>query len=108
MRNMHRTGRATGRWFVAATLSLGLIAAACSKKDDNSSDTNAPATSAAATTAGGAATTAGGAATTAGGATTTAASGTTASSAPAEKAVPGGSMIVAGDAEVANPWTPAA
>jgi peptide/nickel transport system substrate-binding protein len=115
MRTRHRTGRATGRWLVAATISLGLIAAACSKKDDNSSDT----TQASATTAAGAATTAGGGgntATTAGGGTTasSAAGGGATTAAPTttiastDKPVSGGSMVVAGDAEVANPWTPAA
>ena len=122
MRTKHRTGRATGRWVVAAALSLGLIAAACSKKDDNSSDTKAPATTAGSATTAGAATTAAGAATTAGGATTTAGSSATtaAGTTPAttvvaapttvagEKPVPGGSIIVSGEAEVANPWTPAA
>src|SRR6478735_3214200 len=115
MRTKHRTGRTTGRWLVAAALSLGVVAAACSKKDDNSSDTKAPETTATATTAaGGAATTAAGAATTAGGGTATTTAGGTAttvaasttSTGPKEKPVTGGSIVVSGEAEVANPWTP--
>ena len=117
MRTKHRSGRAAGRWLVAATLSLGVIAAACSKKDDNSSDTQASETTAAgaATTAAGATTSAGGGtATTAGGGTATTAAGSTATTAatsttpggPKEKPVTGGSIIVSGEAEVANPWTP--
>ena len=95
MQQTHSAGR-TGRILVAAVISLGLIAAACSKKSDSSS-------TATTTTAGGATTTVGGASTTAG-ATSTA----PASTAPAEKPVPGGSLVVSGEAEVANPWTPAA
>ena len=117
MRTKHRSGRAAGRWLVAATLSLGVIAAACSKKDDNSSDTQASETTAAgaATTAAGATTSAGGGtATTAGGGTATTAAGSTATTAatsttaagPKEKPVTGGSITVSGEAEVANPWTP--
>jgi peptide/nickel transport system substrate-binding protein len=91
----HSAGR-TGRILVAAVISLGLIAAACSKKSDSSSP---------GTTTGGATTTvASGATTTAAGVTSTA----PASTAPAEKPVPGGALVVSGEAEVANPWTPAA
>jgi peptide/nickel transport system substrate-binding protein len=91
----HSSGR-TGRILVAAVISLGLIAAACSKKNDG--------TTAASTTVGGATTTAAGSTTTAAGATSTAPSTTV----PAEKPVPGGALVVSGEAEVANPWTPAA
>ena len=95
MQQTHSSGR-TGRILVAAVISLGLIAAACSKKNDG--------TTAASTTVGGATTTAAGSTTTAAGATSTAPPTT----APAEKPVPGGAMVVSGEAEVANPWTPAA
>ncbi len=94
-----------------------MLLAACSKKDDNG-DSLAPASTAAATTAAPGATTppagttgattgsttASTTATTGGASPETAPVGT----APAEKPVPGGEMIVSGEAEVANPWTPAA
>ena len=81
-------GSSTGRVVVAAVISLGLIAAACSKKDDGGS-TASPGTTAAP----------------AGSSTSVAAATTTA---VAEKPVSGGSLVVSGEAEVANPWTPAA
>jgi peptide/nickel transport system substrate-binding protein len=79
---------------VAAVVSLGLFAAACSKKDDGGS--TSPTNGATDTTA----------ATGDTGATdTTAAPETTVAS---EKPVSGGELVVSGEAEVANPWTPAA
>ena len=78
----------------AAVISLGLIAAACSNKKDEGSgggDTTE--------------TTAGGSETTAAGGGETSAPETTAA---AEKPVYGGTLIVSGEAEVANAWTPAA
>ena len=86
MRNTRSAGR-TGRILVAAVISLGLIAAACSKKDSGSGS---------------------GATTTAGSNTTVVASTTPETTAPAPKPVPGGELVVSGEAEVANPWTPAA
>jgi peptide/nickel transport system substrate-binding protein len=90
-----RSAKRTGRIFVAAVVSLGLFAAACSKKDDGGStggtdatqDTVAPDATAGATE------------------TTAAVTETTAA---AETPVPGGELVVSGEAEVANPWTPAA
>jgi peptide/nickel transport system substrate-binding protein len=72
-------------------ISLGLIAAACSNKKDDGG-----------TTSGTTETTAG-SETTAGGDTTV-----PETTAPAEKPVSGGTLVVSGEAEVANAWTPAA
>ncbi len=123
MRTQRRSG-GSGRIAVAAVISLGLLAAACSKKDDNSGDTKAPTTTVGAATTATAATTpaststvgstsasatgTASAPTTAAATTTTVAAATTTSTAPAEKPVVGGSLIVSGDAEVVNPWTPVA
>lgn len=77
---------------VAGLVSLGLLTVACSKKDDGAST--------ATTTAD-----------TAGGPDTTATPGETTvpdTTVPAEKPVTGGSVVVSGEAEVANPWTPVA
>lgn len=91
VRNSRSSGNA-GRLLAAALISLGLIAAACSdKKDDGGTDT------------GGTTETTTGSETTGGGETT--APETTAA---AEEVVAGGTLIVSGEAEVANPWTPAA
>lgn len=95
MRSTRSAGRRGGRIVAAALVSLGLIAAACSDKKDDSSG---------------------------GGSDTTAASGD--STAPTTDAGPpitnapitdppveatyGGKIVVAGEAEVSNPWTPAA
>ena len=93
MRNSRPSGR-TGRMLAAAVISLGLIAAACSnKKDEGSSGGDTTET------------TAGGSETTAAGGGDTSAPETTAA---AEKPVYGGTLIVSGEAEVANAWTPAA
>ncbi len=93
-------------------ISLGLVAGACSKKDDSTSSdaTSAPADSEAATGDTEAATTD----------TETPATGdteapvvsdavtTTEAPVAAEEVVMGGTLVVSGEAEVANPWTPAA
>jgi peptide/nickel transport system substrate-binding protein len=93
VRNSRPSGR-TGRMLAAAVISLGLIAAACSnKKDEGSSGGDTTET------------TAGGSETTAAGGGETSAPETTAA---AEKPVYGGTLIVSGEAEVANAWTPAA
>lgn len=92
MRTTRSTGR-TGRFLAAAVISLGLIATACNKKDETSS--SEPATEE--TEASTAETTPG---------ETTPAPETT--EAVAEEIVMGGELVVSGEAEVANPWTPAA
>jgi len=74
-----------------AVIAIAVIAASCSSSKSSS-------------VAGATTTSASGTATTDGGGTTPAASTT----APAEKPVLGGSEVVAGSSEVANPWTPAA
>lgn len=94
MRNSRPSGR-TGRMLAAAVISLGLIAAACSNKKDEGSSGGGDTTE----------TTAGGSETTAAGGGETSAPETTAA---AEKPVYGGTLIVSGEAEVANAWTPAA
>ncbi|MEY2401549.1 MAG: peptide/nickel transport system substrate-binding protein, partial [Ilumatobacteraceae bacterium] len=81
-------------------LSLGLIAAACGKKDDgNTTDatTGAPATTEVPSGGTDAPVTAD---------TTVAA--TTPATTPAVEVTPGGEITVSGEAEVTNPWTPAA
>ena len=88
-----RISRRPGLIIGAGLVSLGLIAAACGGDDDSSTDTTT------ATTAGGATTTGA-----TGGATTTAQAATTTA---APKPVPGGKLIFAVEAEVAQPWTPA-
>ena len=85
MRRTSSTGRA-GRILAAAVISLGLIAAACSKKDDESTGDTTEETTA----------------DTSGGETTVP------DTTPEETPVPGGELVVSGEAEVANPWTPAA
>ena len=84
-----------GRLLAVAAVSLGLVAGACSKKDDASTD---------ATTATTEATTE---STTAGGTDTTVAE-TTPTTEVVKDPVMGGTLIVSGEAEVANPWTPGA
>ena len=91
----HRRKRRSGLLIAAGLISVGLIAAACGSDNKQSSNTT--------TTAGGASTTAGGATTTGAPATTAAATTTT-----AVKPTPGGKLTVGVEAEVANPWTPAA
>lgn len=93
MRNS-RSAKRTGRILVAAVVSLGLFAAACSKKDDGGSTADTGGTETVAPDG------------TDGATETTAA--TTETTAAAETPVPGGELVVSGEAEVANPWTPAA
>jgi peptide/nickel transport system substrate-binding protein len=81
-------------------LTLGLIAAACGKKDDgNTTDvtTGAPATTE--VPSGG---------TDAPVAADTTVAATTPATTPAVEVTPGGEITVSGEAEVTNPWTPAA
>jgi peptide/nickel transport system substrate-binding protein len=113
-----RNGRRSGRLIAAAVVSLGLVAAACDKKGDNSSGTAATTTVAAASTSsttGGSATTTPGTGAPIGTTPSTGATGDTGTTnttvpdtTPAEKPVAGGSLVMSGEAEVANPWTPAA
>ncbi|MFZ4720640.1 MAG: ABC transporter substrate-binding protein, partial [Ilumatobacteraceae bacterium] len=92
MRNSRSSGK-TGRLLAASLISIGLIAAGCSnKKDEGSTNPTTESTSGGSTD------------TTTGGADTTAPETT----APAAKPVSGGTLVVSGEAEVANPWTPAA
>ncbi|MFT3854231.1 MAG: ABC transporter substrate-binding protein [Ilumatobacteraceae bacterium] len=94
---------------VVTAATFGLVAAACSSDGTSDSTTSSPATATAST--GGVTTTAagGGATETTGGSVASAPATTTASSSPAtETPKPGGELIMAGDAEVAQPWTPAA
>jgi peptide/nickel transport system substrate-binding protein len=81
-------------------LSLGLIAAACGKKDDGNT-TNV-------TTGGTDATVAPSGDTQAPVAADTTVAGTTPATTPAVEVTPGGEITVSGEAEVTNPWTPAA
>lgn len=90
MRTTRSTGR-TGRFLAAAVISLGLIATACSKKDDTTSTEPATEETTEATEPSG---------------ETTMPTETT--EPMAEEIVMGGELIVSGEAEVANPWTPAA
>ncbi len=91
VRNSRSSGHA-GRLLAAALISLGLIAAACSNKKDDGGTTSGDTTE---TTAGGE--------TTVGGDTTV-----PETTAPAATPEYGGTLIVSGEAEVANAWTPAA
>jgi len=93
VRTTRSTGR-TGRFLAAAVISLGLIATACNKKDETSSSEPATEETTEASTG----------ETTPG--ETTPAPETT--EAVAEEIVMGGELVVSGEAEVANPWTPAA
>lgn len=87
MLNSRSSGRSPGRLIAAVVVSLGLVVAACSKKDAATEDTTE-------TTAGGEGTQP----------TVTDAPITT----PEIEPVIGGRIVVAGEAEVSNPWTPAA
>lgn len=84
-----------GRLLAVAAVSLGLVAGACSKKDDASTDATTATTEAATES------------TTAGGTDTTVAE-TTPTTEAVKDPVMGGTLIVSGEAEVANPWTPGA
>jgi len=91
--------RSSKQVLTAVLLSLGLIAAACGKKNDS----NSSATSVAAP-----ATEAPSGDTVAASPATTAAGTTPATTAPAVAVTPGGEITVSGEAEVTNPWIPAA
>ena len=93
----------------AAAVSLALIAGACSKKDD-STTAKPPASSTAGSTASTASSTASSPVGT-NPSTDTSVVGTTpatATTVPAKDPVKGGTLLVSGDAEVAQAWTPAA
>lgn len=116
MTQPHRSsGRRTGRLLAAAVITLGLVAGACSKKDGTTATTSKPSETAAPGATDAPADTAAPGDTTAP-ADTTAPSDTTAptdtaapvDTTPAKKPVYGGTLIVSGEAEVANAWTPAA
>ena len=94
--------RSNKRIITAVVLSLGLVAAACGKKDDGNS-TNVTTGGTEATLVPSGDTTA---ATVAG--ETTVAADTTPATTPAPSVTPGGEITVSGEAEVTNPWTPAA
>lgn len=104
----HRsTRRRSGTLFAAALVTIGLVAGACSKKDD---ETTSETDTTEATTEDGGETTATTEATTeatdGGTATTEAAAPDT--TVAGKDPVYGGTLIVSGEAEVANPWTPGA
>ncbi len=103
----------------SALVTFTIIAGACSSSKDNGGDASATTKAATASTAAPTATTGGSATTTASSTATT--GGTDTSTAPtgggdttvpsteaAKPAVPGGKLIVSGEAEVAQAWTPAA
>jgi peptide/nickel transport system substrate-binding protein len=96
--------RSSRRAITAVVLSLGLVAAACGKKDSGTTTATNATIAATETTAGSNATTPPVAADTTVAGTVAATTTTT----PAKKPVPGGEITVSGEAEVANPWTPAA
>ena len=93
--------RSSRRVLTAALLSLGLIAAACGKKDDSTTATDATVNATETTAATG--DTQGTVA-----ADTSVAETTPPETTPAQKPVPGGEITVSGEAEVANAWIPAA
>ncbi len=104
MTSSRSTRRRPGRLLAVAVVTLGLVAGACSKKDDEV--TSEPDATTAATEAETGATEPETETTEAETATTEAETETTE---PAAKdPVYGGTIIVSGEAEVANPWTPAA
>ena len=94
-----RAMKRPGQLIAVSLVALGVVAAACGGDNKSSSPS---------TTAGGTATTAGGTATTAGGGTATTATTAGTTTTAAAKPTPGGKITVRVEAEVANPWTPAA
>lgn len=96
--------RSRNRFIIAAVLSLGLVAASCSKKDDNGTVAPAETSGASETTA----VTGDTQTQDTVAAETTVAETAPATTAPAAKPVPGGEITMSGEAEVTNPWTPAA
>ena len=98
---VRRRQRSSKRAITAVVLSLGLIAAACGKKDDGgTTNVTTSETAAPEVTTGGVDTTLA--------SETTAAEATTPATEPVAAVTPGGEITVSGEAEVANPWTPAA
>ncbi len=97
--------RSRYRIVVATVLGLGLIAASCGKKNDSGTVATSVTIGATATTAAPSNTQGSG---TVAAATTVAETTPPATTAPAKKPVPGGEITMSGEAEVANPWTPAA
>ncbi len=92
--------RSSKRAITAVVLSLGLIAAACGKKDDgDTTDATTGATEATEAPSGG---------TDAPAADTTVAETAPPETTPALTVTPGGEITVSGEAEVTNPWIPAA
>ena len=103
--HIRSSSRRTGRLLAAAVVSLGLVAGACSKKDDGAS-TDSTATQQTDATEESVAPVE-----TSGGSTDTTVAETTVETDPpvaAKEPVYGGTLIVSGEAEVANAWTPAA
>ena len=96
--------RSRNRIIIGVVLSLGLIAASCGKKDDNGTVATEATIGETATTAATTDTQGTVAETPA----STVAVDTTPATTPAAKPVPGGEITMSGEAEVANPWTPAA
>jgi peptide/nickel transport system substrate-binding protein len=104
--HIRSSSRRTGRLLAVAVVSLGLVAGACSKKDDEGS-TDSTATEETDATEDSAAPVE----TTGDSTDTTVVADTTVETDPpvaAKDPVPGGTLIVSGEAEVANAWTPAA
>jgi peptide/nickel transport system substrate-binding protein len=96
--------RSSKRAITAVVLSLGLIAAACGKKDDgDSTDVTTGGTEATEVTEVPSGDTEAPIA-----ADTTLAEETTPETTPAAEVTPGGEITMSGEAEVTNPWTPAA
>ena len=104
----HRSTRhRSGKLLAAALVTIGLVAGACSRKEDETAvepDTTEAATEDTAATGDTEPATDGTDAAT----ETTAATEDTEPAAPAKDPVYGGTLVVSGEAEVANPWTPAA
>ncbi len=109
MRTHTRSGRRPGVLLISAMASFALIAGACSSKKDEGTQVAAVD----ATEAAGTATTAADAAAVTESQDTTVTEPAVVATDPAtttatKDPVPGGTLIVSGEAEVANPWTPAA
>ncbi len=105
MTHIRSSSHRTGRLLAVAVVSLGLVAGACSKKDDGAS-TDSTATQQTDATEESVAPVE-----TSGGSTDTTVAETTVETDPpvaAKEPVYGGTLIVSGEAEVANAWTPAA
>jgi peptide/nickel transport system substrate-binding protein len=93
----NRARHRTGRLAIAAVVSLGLVAGACSRREEGGATET--------TAGGGTETTAAPVTTSGGGTETTAAPDTTVAT---KDPVYGGTLVVSGEAEVSNPWTPGA